>query len=110
MKTILALALILMMGGVAMANDNHREGPMLISQEANVLISLPGYIHATITDIAELIEAAIEIEPYLNMGHSSEFIQPVYKTPAQRLREAADRIEREDAAIQRFRKALERFK
>jgi hypothetical protein len=57
----------------------------------------------------ELAHAAQEVEPYLSESVSITTHDLLYRTPAQQLREEADRMEKRDAAIRRFKKALKAF-
>ena len=60
-------------------------------------------------EFVELIEAAGGIVHMLRSSGGEmgpQVFQTVYMPPAMRLRNEADRIDRDDAAIARFRKAL----
>ncbi len=58
-------------------------------------------------DIAELVEAGRDLNPHLELSEGVFFVNSVYITPAQQLRNQADSIEIKDSAILRFRAALD---
>jgi len=60
---------------------------------------------------ARLLKAALDILPFLPKGSMEiETVNAIYIPPAQALRNAADRIERQDAAISRFRAAVDAYR
>ena len=57
--------------------------------------------------VEEAREMAESILPYLDTSTDLQINDLIYRTPAQGMREAADAIERKDAAVSRFRKWVE---
>ena len=56
----------------------------------------------------DLLEASKGLLPFLRTSTDITKSYPVYRPPAMGMREAADRMDREDAAVKRFREAVER--
>lgn len=55
-----------------------------------------------------IVELAVAVRPMLKASTDVEVVDLVYKSPAMRLREQAERYEREDALVFRLRAACDR--
>lgn len=60
-------------------------------------------------DLLEARAAMQNVEKYLDASGDHKMVLAVYIPPAQQLRNAADDLEKKDAAVQQFREVLKRL-
>lgn len=128
MKTLLAIVLVMMMGGVAMADNNaawSKENELKLQEGIrNGDIVLGGdYVYVgqgrfqrmdNPAPLSELIAAAKEVLPYLKAPsapptflHSADLVYRPLPNELELAEKEVDRLKEKDAAIRRYRRALQ---